>query len=625
MKNILLITLFGIPIVFAQDKTKIVSKTATYTITNLNNDIQVASTTKEERFIVKAKNIQDYQFSVPFDSFSEVYNIDGESSKFNKKKNKNIRIGGVYHDTQDATLENIFHTDMKYKRIAFTNVLDSTKIELKYDKKYKNPRLLTLFTFQDEYFIENTELKIIYDPTIEIGYKVFGENTNKITFSETTENGKKVLQWKATQIPYFEEESTMHNPIYYIPHVIFYVKTYQKEGQPVTYLNTPKELYEWYASIVKDANKKEQTQLKATVAELIKTTKTEEEKAQVIFNWVQKNVHYVAFEYGMGGFIPRDAVDVFEKKYGDCKDMANLINEMLKEAKLNSSLTWIGTRMKPYSYYDLPTPLVDNHMIASVEINKKRYFLDATDKFCPFTFPTSMIQGKEALIGKNQTEFTIEKVQVVPSENNKKQFKIAYSVDNTTLNGTAAVSVSGLSKSYLANTISAYPNKEEEIVKSLFTNTNERINLEINSKNLANYESNPAAFQFKFTVENGVKKSADKLLLKPFLVFPYKEGTVDLEHRKYGMELEQLTHYEIEYTVTIPEKHKIDFLPANAVFSNEVGFIEMKYAIKDNQISIIQKAGTKILDIPLNKLPLWNEFVKNCNKMYNQSIVLINE
>jgi len=625
MKNILFITFLGIPILFAQEKSKILSKSETITISNLNNDIQVNAAIQEQRFIVKSKNIRDYNFSVPFDSFSEVLKIDGESSKFLKKKNKYVTTGGVYVTTHPAIQHDIFHSDLQYKQISFTNVLDSTKIDLRYEKKYKNPRLLSLFTFQDSYFIDNTELKIVYDPSIEIGYKLFGANTDKITFNETTENGKKVLSWKASNMPYFEEEDNMHNPIYYIPHLIFYVKSYHKEGKPVTYLNTAKELYEWYADIIKNTNKRDQSLIKTTVAELIKNTKTDEEKAQVIFNWVQKNLHYVAFEYGMGGFIPRDAVDVFEKKYGDCKDMANLTNEMLKEAKLNSSLTWIGTRSKPYSYYDLPTPLVDNHMIASVEINKKRYYLDATDKFCPFTFPSSMIQGKEALIGKNSTDFAIEKVQIVPADLNKKSFKIDYKIEQNALKGKAEVAINGLSKSYFANILAAYPNKEEEIVKGLFTNTNERINLEILNKNLANYENKPALVTFNFSVDNGIKKSADKIILKPFLLFPYKEGSIDLDQRKYGLELENLTNFEMEYRISLQENMKIDFLPQTAVFSNEVGFIEIKYTTQENQIIINQKSYTKMLDIEVNKLPLWNEFVKNCNKMYNQSIVLKNE
>ena len=58
-------------------------------------------------------------------------------------------------------------------------------------------------------------------------------------------------------------------------------------------------------------------------------------------------------------------------------------------------------------------------MITNVVIDGKSYFLDATDKFCPFMFPSAMIQGKEALIGKSENEFKIEKVPEVKAIDNK--------------------------------------------------------------------------------------------------------------------------------------------------------------------------------------------------------------
>ena len=38
--------------------------------------------------------------------------------------------------------------------------------------------------------------------------------------------------------------------------------------------------------------------------------KTDSEKAQAIYLWVQNHMKYVAFEDGMEGFVPRQAADV---------------------------------------------------------------------------------------------------------------------------------------------------------------------------------------------------------------------------------------------------------------------------------------------------------------------------
>lgn len=83
---------------------------------------------------------------------------------------------------------------------------------------------------------------------------------------------------------------------------------------------------------------------------------------------------------------------------------------MLSLAGLKGNLTWIGTRSIPYSYNEVPTPIVDNHMILSYKYNDKTYFLDATGRFIPIDLPTSFIQGKEALISNGENSYVIETV-----------------------------------------------------------------------------------------------------------------------------------------------------------------------------------------------------------------------
>src|SRR5690606_41037728 len=96
------------------------------------------------------------------------------------------------------------------------------------------------------------------------------------------------------------------------------------------------------------------------------------------------------------GFIPREADKVFERKFGDCKDMTSIITEMAKYVNVpNVNFTWIGTRELPYTYQQLPTPAVDNHMIATYIKDGKKIYLDATDANVPFGMPSGFIQGKE--------------------------------------------------------------------------------------------------------------------------------------------------------------------------------------------------------------------------------------
>ena len=121
---------------------------------------------------------------------------------------------------------------------------------------------------------------------------------------------------------------------------------------------------------------------------------------------------------------------------GDCKDMASTITGLLEYAGINSYLTWIGTNDIPYTYEELPTPNVDNHMIATyIDDEDNYYFLDATGRYSNFDIPSSFIQGKEALIRKNKNEFEVITVPTVAPDQNKISEKIYLNIVDNNLIG----------------------------------------------------------------------------------------------------------------------------------------------------------------------------------------------
>ena len=116
----------------------------------------------------------------------------------------------------------------------------------------------------------------------------------------------------------------------------------------------------------------------------------------------------------MKGFIPENGKNVCSKRYGDCKGLSSLLYTMLNYAEIDAYLTWVGTRDKPYSYYDVPAPIVDNHMILTAIVDDEYYYLDATGNTIPLGEASSFIQGKEVMIGKSQKNMRYEKSLLKP-------------------------------------------------------------------------------------------------------------------------------------------------------------------------------------------------------------------
>ncbi|MEI9945444.1 MAG: transglutaminase-like domain-containing protein [Chitinophagaceae bacterium] len=96
-------------------------------------------------------------------------------------------------------------------------------------------------------------------------------------------------------------------------------------------------------------------------------------RSKRFFNWVQHNIRYIAFEDGIAGFKPAKANDVLNKKYGDCKGMANLTRGLLQALGFDARLCWIGTNYIAYDY-STPSMAVDNHMICALIYNGKKIF-----------------------------------------------------------------------------------------------------------------------------------------------------------------------------------------------------------------------------------------------------------
>lgn len=620
MKRIFYLAFFACHFLCAQEKSKVLYRNEIVYLSN-KSKLEIESFIEEQREIAKSKNVNEYSINIPYDNFSEISSIKGVA--INAKTNKKSKLSQYDISTNELKQRDIFYSDNKYKHFGFNNVEDKSKVEFSYKVKQNEPRLLSFFAFQHELQTVASQFQIKSDPSIEIGYKLFGDHQDKIVFEKTKEGNLDVYTWKVADMPAFEEENRAPNFTYFLPHIVYYIKSYTKDNKKEALFPDVEHLYKWYYSLVKDINKLDQTALKTKTSELIKDKTNPKDKAKAIYNWVQENIHYVAFEYEMGGFIPRDAASVFDKKYGDCKDISNLLNEMFKTAGLESNLVWIGTRDKPYSFTDVPTPLVSNHMIASVKIDKQRYFVDGTDSFCPFTFPSAMIQGKEGLIGISETEFVIEKVPVVDKKENHLKVDMKLKINDDGVQGAAKLLLSGYEKSDFLNVLASNKQKQDEILKSGLTRYNQKLEIESTEVKKNEYDNKDAELLYNFKLESWTKKIGDKIIVKPILLAPFKEYIIDTKERKLSIENDNLFTNDFTYVYEIPENYQLDFIPENSKKENEVLSYDISYKKDKKSLIVSQKIALKKLVIDTKDFDSWNALVTELNSQYNQSIILI--
>jgi hypothetical protein len=602
-----------------KQKSYIAEKKDVYEISVKNNLPYIILSSAEKKWIGDKddKSILGNRINY-IDTFEKVFDIEAYSISPSNKKQK---IG--YIGTGDREVDEVFVHDMKFKYYNFLNLEEGSQTYSFYKKEFKKPQYLESYYFKDYLECKSSKVVLKVSKDVEIGYIIQGNTNNEnIEFIKETEGDFTIYSWQMLNTEKEEKENNSPGFSYFSPHLIFYITNYKIASGIQNVVGSIDNLYRFYAQTIKEINKEDQTPVKEKTAELIAGLNSDSDKAKAIFDYVQTKINYVAFEDGMGGFIPRDAASVLQKKYGDCKDMANLLNEMLHYANIESSIAWIGTRHNNYTYENVPTPIVDNHMITVVKINNKDLFLDATGHYSLFPNATPFIQGKEAMVKIDDEKYKIIPVPVISSNQNKTngQFKIKF--DAGLLIGQTNLNLDGFFKTQFISTYRTSTDKSEMLTDyfSYFIQNIKTSNVAIKNDDLS---QNPLEIQYQFELDKWIKKTDNQLLFKPILFFPYSDARINVEKRKTPFENDFKKSYAFEYEFAIPDGYNVDFLPENFAFNNDFFTASITYKKVGNTIIINQKMAMNTLLVEKNNFETWNAAIKNITKQYNQNIILV--
>lgn len=559
--------------------------------------------------------------SLNFSSFFELEDIEASSYVYEKDKYKETKVETFKEKDE---LDQSFYDDTKSLNFIYPNLKKGSKSKLKYSQRIKNPRFLSPFFFGDFQPVKNNKITIVADNDIAFKFQEFNTEKLNITFTKEEKKGKTIYTWQLKNIDEYEYESNAPNYKSIIPHIVPIITSYIVDGKTVNLLNDTSDLYNWYYSLVKDVNKEEgDAQLVAVVEELIAGKNTDLEKVRAIYYWTQKNIKYIAFEYALGGFIPREANSVFRKKYGDCKDNSSILFKMLDIANIKGNLTWIGTRSIPYSYDEVPTPIVDNHMILSYLDGDKTYFLDATGRFTPLEYPSSFIQGKEALISLDDSNYVIKKVPVVSAKKNALVDETIITIDGQKLIGQSKAEISGYHK---IDFLYALENELTETkIKELYNRNLRKGNNKFLIDNLKetnkyDYDKN-LVIDYSFNVDNVVKHLGEEIyvnlnLNKELSNFKTKEDRINV------VEYDYKTYYSYSTTLNIPEGYEVDYIPENVDLSNNYITAKIQYTKSPNQIKYTHSIELDFLSLNLEEQKEANALIKKVEKGYKEIIVL---
>ena len=114
-----------------------------------------------------------------------------------------------------------------------------------------------------------------------------------------------------------------------------------------------------------------------------------------LYNWVARNIRYVAVYAGAGGFVPHDSQSILDNRYGDCKDHVVILEALLAAVGIDSSPALINAN-GTFKLPSLPVPDPFDHVITYVP--SLNLFLDSTSSFTPMGSLPDGDQDKPVLL-----------------------------------------------------------------------------------------------------------------------------------------------------------------------------------------------------------------------------------
>ncbi len=575
-----------------------------------NEKVTVNHDVKEKMIsMVSRADIQKYSF------------YDGQSTieEFNilYKNNKNA---GFYIKDEAYKSDDLFHVD---SRVKFTHIdfpLQGYRYGTHLLKTYKDIKYFTKLYFNDSYPIAKKVISVEIPDWLNLELKELNFEGYDITktIKPNSKNKSKIHTYTFKNAPAMHKVSNAPGPTYVYPHLLILAKSYTQKGETKPIFNSTQDLYNWYKSLV-NSLENDNTDLKSKVAELTKDTSTDEEKIKNIYYWVQDNIRYIAFEDGIAGFKPDEASSVFNKKYGDCKGMANLTKQMLIEAGFDARLTWIGTKHIAYDY-STPNLSVDNHMICSLFIDDEVVFLDGTEKFNAFGEYADRIQGKQVLI-EDKEAFILKHVPTSEAAFNKEYHNYQLHLDNETLIGNVTNEFHGESRSGLLYYFDQLKtDKKDEFLESYLsqTDSNRKVS-NIVTSDLSNRELS-VSIAHDLTVKNAVSTFDNSIYID--LDLNKEFSGYELEDRDVDYIFSSKKHLESTTELKIPEGYNVTHVPNDLEVSSDNYDLSVSFKNENNTLIYKKRFQIKNAKIETKDFEEWNSFIKDLNTLYQEQIIL---
>jgi tetratricopeptide (TPR) repeat protein len=321
---------------------------------------------------------------LPFDSTCETVMLN--AARLHKPDGRVVDVAPEDIHVRDENTDYLNYDLTKNVVVSFSNLETGDVVEVKYTRKRLDGdfpgHLYGTQPFYDEnYPVARGELVVRVPAARTLRYRAFvmqGEPEVE------TAAGYRLYRWVKTNTEPVVKPENLPGDEEYFPAVAY-----------STFSN-----WDEIAAIerkVRGANAICTPELADLIARLTAQCTTPLEKAKSLAQYTRDEVRYLSINHGAHGYRPHAPAIVMAKRYGNCYDKSHLLQTMLREVGISSSLAFINTDAEPQIVADVPSPEA-SHVLLLVELEGRKHWLDPTATYTVWNQLRRDLFGRRAFV-----------------------------------------------------------------------------------------------------------------------------------------------------------------------------------------------------------------------------------
>jgi len=493
-----------------------------------------------------------------------------------------------------------------YKKLAFSmpGVAIGSIVDYKVTIQEKKPTIEGKFSssyyFQGYNPILLSRYKVILPKDMELKYYPINPFKDVPLSPVTRQQGdKKTYLWEYENIPQIMEEE--HMPP--LDEVAF--------GILVTTLDSWEGFSHWWRKKINGKTEPDRS-IKEKVAELTQGLSAPKEKIEALFNYVKKKIRYVYIDLGKSGYEPASAPEVFENKYGDCKDKSTLLISMLRSAGIPAYYVLIPTNSMGNWIRHFPYPFQFDHCIVAIDKGGEYSFIDPVAENYRIDYLPESNQNRDVLIFPDQ-KIIIGRTPLARPEENASygQYRIKIETDGS-IEGEVKDFGTGEPEASLRSFFADHsPTEIKEALEKRVDKISAGAKLvEYSHLDPMNFKVNFAA-RIKYHAQDYCKKAGDILIFKLPEMGQNCLGT-GKKDRRYPIVSWTNSSNKKEAEFNIPEGYEVYHLPEPVELKNPYFEFRSRYQRENGKIDYVEEFIRKAIWITPEEYPVYR---KSCQGM----------